>query len=54
VLPPRSSSVCCCSFTWPEPLHQAPSAKRSGWLEGPHHRRTKGMGQVRHLSESTR
>ena len=27
-------------FTLPEPLHRAPSAKRSGRLEGPHHRRT--------------
>jgi hypothetical protein len=40
VLPPRSPAVCCCSFTLPEPLHRAPSAKRSGWLEGPHHRQT--------------
>ena len=43
-----SSSVCCCSFTMPEPLHRAPSAKRSGWLEGPHHRRTDpGGGDAR-------
>ena len=36
------------SFTLPEPLHRAPSAKRSGWLEGPRHRRT-DPGGVTHV-----